>query len=141
MDSRNQQLLTKFFVIEKYDISAFHSRVNRPHMFFKNEFNEIVNHHHIFHFFMILKNIDFHGKIQINSKSPSNLAKGWSTRIQKAETSQVLTKNILSTLVDFFNPYFRFEIPLGLSKMALFRYFIWFLSQQKSTNVDQIFCY
>ena len=34
IDSRNQQMLTKFFV-EKYDISAFHSRVNRPHMFLK----------------------------------------------------------------------------------------------------------
>ena len=58
----------------------------------------------------------------------------------------VFTKNIWSTLlVDFFKPYFRFEIPLGLSKIALFRYFIWFLSQQKSTkvnkiNVDQNFC-
>ena len=61
---------------------------------------------------MILENVVFHAKIEIDSKSQWNLVRRWLIRLWKAETSYFMIRIIWSTLVDLMMPYFYFRLSL-----------------------------
>ena len=113
--SKSQQMLIKFIFVENYHIWAFWNRYD-----FSNILNEISNNLYFFNISMILKNVVFHAKIEVDSNLQQFLVKGWLTRLWNAETSYFMINLIWSTLVDFMMPYFYFELSLKSWKINLF---------------------
>ena len=143
MDSRSQQLLTKFCVVEKYDISAFHCRVNWPHLLWKTNSMKlwIIIIFSIFSWFW--KILIFMEKFKLTQNHHQISQKdGWH-EFRKPRRHSFWQKMFGQPLLTFSIHIFVLKFPWDCQKWHFFDISFGFWvnrSQQKSTNVDQIFC-